>query len=104
MRRFLIQNPLTLSLDINRILHIRFFSTTAGVFLGGIAKSPFEALEDIEILRFLEASYTVDMIEVEGATIAVDVPEDVDEITRKTRSKSCLKFLAEKLDPTFRRS
>ena len=60
------------------------FSRQQLEFFGGHSqKSPFEALEDIEILRFLEAGYTVDMIEVEEATIAVDVPEDVDRVLEK---------------------
>jgi len=40
-------------------------------------KTPLEEIEDIEILRFLELGFEVRMIEVSGASIAVDVPEDV---------------------------
>ncbi len=40
-------------------------------------KSKLEWEEDIEILRFLEMSYPVKMIEVYGNTHAVDIPEDV---------------------------
>ncbi len=43
-------------------------------------KTPLEAIEDIEILRFLELGYDVDMIEVSGASIAVDVPADVERV------------------------
>ncbi|QBF81870.1 3-deoxy-manno-octulosonate cytidylyltransferase [Shewanella maritima] len=43
-------------------------------------KSPLEEIEDIEILRFLEADYQVDMIEVPSGSLAVDVPEDVDKV------------------------
>lgn len=40
-------------------------------------KTPLEAEEDIEILRFLELGYEVEMVPVSGSSIAVDVPEDV---------------------------
>ena len=45
-------------------------------------KTPLEEIEDIEILRFLELGYDVDMVEVSGASIAVDVPEDVERVER----------------------
>lgn len=51
-------------------------------FAGAGAKTPMEAIEDIEILRFLELGYEVDMVEVSGASIAVDVPEDVARVER----------------------
>jgi 3-deoxy-manno-octulosonate cytidylyltransferase (CMP-KDO synthetase) len=41
------------------------------------AKTRFENLEDIEILRFLELGYEVQMIEVPAGPVAVDVPADV---------------------------
>ncbi|HCE1501078.1 TPA: 3-deoxy-manno-octulosonate cytidylyltransferase [Vibrio parahaemolyticus] len=40
-------------------------------------KSLNEEVEDIEILRFLDADYTVDMISVESGSLAVDIPEDL---------------------------
>ena len=40
-------------------------------------KTPLEELEDIEILRFLELGFPVQMVRLESASIAVDVPEDV---------------------------
>ena len=40
-------------------------------------KTPLEKIEDIEILRFLEIGYSVQMVEVSGSSIAVDIPEDV---------------------------
>ena len=49
---------------------LRAFSDVQG-------KTPLEAIEDIEILRFLELGYDVHMVEVSSASIAVDVPEDV---------------------------
>lgn len=41
------------------------------------AKTPLEAIEDIEILRFLELGYEVRMIPLSDASISVDVPEDI---------------------------
>ena len=43
-------------------------------------KTPLEALEDIEVLRFLELGYTVQMISLSGNGIAVDVPEDIKKV------------------------
>ena len=40
-------------------------------------KSALEAQEDIEILRFLEMNHSVNMVEVSGGSLAVDVPEDI---------------------------
>jgi 3-deoxy-manno-octulosonate cytidylyltransferase (CMP-KDO synthetase) len=41
------------------------------------SKTPLEALEDIEILRFLELGYHVEMIEVPENGIAIDTPQDL---------------------------
>ena len=40
-------------------------------------KTPLEAQEDIEIVRFLELGYKVKMLTVDGNTHAVDYPEDI---------------------------
>jgi 3-deoxy-manno-octulosonate cytidylyltransferase (CMP-KDO synthetase) len=40
-------------------------------------KTPLEALEDIEILRFLELGWEVRMLGMSSDSIAVDNPEDV---------------------------
>lgn len=40
-------------------------------------KTPLEFEEDIEILRFIEMGYKVKMVEVDGSTVAVDYPEDI---------------------------
>ena len=49
-------------------------------FASASQKSPLEAIEDIEILRFLETGYTVKMIEVSGNSMAVDVQDDVEKV------------------------
>ena len=38
-------------------------------------EKPLEAIEDIEVLRFLELGYSVQMIPLSGDGIAVDVPK-----------------------------
>jgi 3-deoxy-manno-octulosonate cytidylyltransferase (CMP-KDO synthetase) len=40
-------------------------------------KTPLEAVEDIEILRFLELGYAVRMVSLSSVSIAVDLQEDV---------------------------
>ena len=44
------------------------------------SKTPLEQEEDIEILRFLELGYDVQMVEVQGGSIAVDTPEDLEAV------------------------
>lgn len=53
--------------------HLNFFYSKK-------TKSKHEEIEDIEILRFLESDYSVDMVEVESGSLAVDVPDDVDAV------------------------
>jgi 3-deoxy-manno-octulosonate cytidylyltransferase (CMP-KDO synthetase) len=48
-------------------------------------KTPLEAIEDIEILRFLELGFDVQMIVVSESAIAVDVPDDVLRVERVLR-------------------
>ena len=48
-------------------------------------KTPLEAQEDIEILRFLELGYEVRMIPLSVDSIAVDVPEDVERVKQKLK-------------------
>jgi 3-deoxy-manno-octulosonate cytidylyltransferase (CMP-KDO synthetase) len=50
------------------------------------SKMPLEENEDIEILRFLELGYEVQMIEVSSASVAVDTPDDVERVTRLIKS------------------
>ncbi|MDE1326590.1 3-deoxy-manno-octulosonate cytidylyltransferase [Vibrio aestuarianus] len=46
-------------------------------FYSNKVKASNEQVEDIEILRFLESDYTVDMVEVGAGSLAVDEPSDV---------------------------
>ncbi len=43
-------------------------------------KAKIEAIEDIEILRFIENGYRVQFIEVDSNTIAVDTPNDLERV------------------------
>lgn len=45
-------------------------------------KAVFEAFEDIEILRFLELGIPVKMVYTQANTLAVDVPADVEKVSR----------------------
>jgi len=46
-------------------------------FAGQVTKTELEQVEDIEILRFLELGYEVQMIKVSESSIAIDAPSDV---------------------------
>ena len=43
-------------------------------------KAKIEAIEDIEILRFIENGYKVQYIEVDSETVAVDTPNDLEKV------------------------
>lgn len=49
-------------------------------------KTPVENIEDIEILRFVEQGWNVQMIELDGSSIAVDTPNDLTRV-RQIMSK-----------------
>jgi 3-deoxy-manno-octulosonate cytidylyltransferase (CMP-KDO synthetase) len=44
-------------------------------------KTPLETTEDVEILRFLELGHEVRMLPVSGSSIAVDTPENLNDVT-----------------------
>lgn len=50
--------------------HLKFFAAKP-------MKTNLENIEDIEILRFLESDYDVEMVEVSNGSVAVDIPSDV---------------------------
>lgn len=47
-------------------------------FSSSIEKTPLEKIEDIEILRFLELGYRVDMLEVKDSIVAIDTASDLE--------------------------
>ena len=52
-------------------------------FASRVNKTQFEQVEDIEILRFLEMGYDVQMIELSKNSIPVDYKEDIDKVIKK---------------------
>ena len=50
-------------------------------------KSTLERSEDIEILRFLDLGIPVQMVEVAGGSLAVDVPSDVEKVEAAMRAR-----------------
>ena len=52
-------------------------------FVAHRSKTRLEAMEDLEILRFLEMSYEVRMIQLSSDSISVDVPEDLEKVKQK---------------------
>lgn len=50
-------------------------------------KAKVEAIEDIEILRFIENGYKVQYIEVNSETVAVDTPNDLEKVRAIVRAK-----------------
>ena len=51
-------------------------------------KAKVEAVEDIEILRFIENGYKVQYIEVNSDTVAVDTPNDLEKVREIVFSRS----------------
>jgi 3-deoxy-manno-octulosonate cytidylyltransferase (CMP-KDO synthetase) len=56
-------------------------------FYSNKVKTPHEQVEDIEILRFLESDYPVQMVTVNSGSLAVDVPEDVERVVLALKSQ-----------------
>ena len=53
-------------------------------------KAKIEAIEDIEILRFIENGYKVQYVEVDSETVAVDTPNDLELVRRLIREKGAI--------------
>ncbi|MEM6523606.1 MAG: 3-deoxy-manno-octulosonate cytidylyltransferase [Bacteroidota bacterium] len=67
--------------DFNKQVCIYGFNShELKLFASTDSKTPIEAREDIEILRFLELDYPVFMVKVSRSSIAVDRPEDVERV------------------------
>ena len=52
-------------------------------------KAKIEAVEDIEILRFIENGYRVQYIEVDSDTVAVDTEKDLEKVRSLLKDKEC---------------
>ena len=55
-----------------------FKRSSLALYQAGARKSPLEEIEDIEILRIVEAGLHVQMVEVPPAGLAVDTPGDLE--------------------------
>lgn len=62
---------------------LRFFCDYGRTF----GKARVEAVEDIEILRFIENGYRVQYIEVDSETVAVDTPNDLERVRALVAAK-----------------
>lgn len=50
-------------------------------------KAKIEAIEDIEILRFIENGYKVQYVDVDSETVAVDTPKDLEKVRHIVQEK-----------------
>lgn len=50
-------------------------------------RGKIESIEDIEILRFIEAGWKVQYVEVDSATVAVDTPNDLKKVNAIMKSR-----------------
>ncbi|MDR2033850.1 MAG: 3-deoxy-manno-octulosonate cytidylyltransferase [Helicobacteraceae bacterium] len=64
------------------------FTPKALKFFCESPRGAIETIEDIEILRFIEAGMRVQYIEVDSKTIAVDTPNDLERVICRVRSSS----------------
>ena len=51
-------------------------------FSAASEKGPLESIEDIEILRFIEMGIGVTLVELSSTSMAVDTPEDLEQVVR----------------------
>lgn len=67
------------SIDVNyyKQVCVYGFKPDALQFFCKTERGKIESIEDIEILRFIEAGYKVQFIEVDSDTVAVDTPNDL---------------------------
>ena len=56
-------------------------------------KTPLEQIEDIEILRFLEYSHDVYMVQVSESSTSVDTPEDIEKVKIAIKKENQNRFL-----------
>lgn len=67
---------------------LNFFSAYAQTY----GKAKIEAIEDIEILRFIESGIRVHYVDVETASVAVDTPKDLEKVRtlmKKREAAAC---------------
>lgn len=52
------------------------------LFSAATEKGPLESIEDIELLRFIEMGIGVSLVELASTSMAVDTPEDLQQVVR----------------------
>lgn len=57
-------------------------------FAANTTKTPHEEAEDIEILRFAEMGWEIQMIELSGGSVAVDTPADLERVRGLVKAQS----------------
>lgn len=62
---------------MRQVCVMAFDKQALDAFTSVTAKTPLEAIEDLELLRFLEMGIEVRMVRVSECSIAVDLPEDI---------------------------
>lgn len=63
------------------------FKSNALEFYCNSERGKIESIEDIEILRFIEAGWKVQYVEVNSETVAVDTPNDLKKVNAIMKSK-----------------
>ena len=63
------------------------FKKSALDFYCSSPRGRVESIEDIEILRFIEAGYRVQFVEVESDTIAVDTENDLKKVIELLKAR-----------------
>lgn len=64
------------------------FKPEALEFYCNAKRGKIEEIEDIEILRFIEAGYKVQYIEVSSDTVAVDTPNDLEKVRKIIKKRN----------------
>lgn len=57
--------------------------TALEAYVSRTTKTELEAIEDLEILRFLEMGFEVQMVKLSADSIAVDHPEDIEKVVQR---------------------
>lgn len=80
-------SPLEYSTFMKQVCIYAFSPDQLRQFSARTTKTPLEDTEDIEILRFLELGFSVQMVETRFGSLAVDTPEDVATVEAAMREK-----------------
>lgn len=78
-------DPLIARPFLRQVCIYAFTRSELDTFAGAGARTDLEAVEDIEILRFIDLGVPVHMVRVGGASTAVDVPSDVGRVEHELR-------------------